>query len=58
MKNAMNPNAFTANQTIGGRKAGPSQPPKNKTVIKEDIKTKPIYSATKNIPNFMPEYSV
>ena len=29
-----------------------------KTVIKDEIKTSPIYSATKNMPNFIPEYSV
>jgi len=58
MKNAINPKALIANHATGGRKSGPNQPPKNKTVIKEEINTRPIYSATKNMPNFMPEYSV
>jgi hypothetical protein len=57
-KNAIKANAFVENQTIGGKNAGPNQPPKNRTVISEEIRTSPKYSATKNIPNFIPEYSV
>jgi len=44
------------NQTTPGR-TGPSQPPKKKTVIMAEIKVTPMYSPTKNMPNFIPEYS-
>src|SRR5690606_22989344 len=37
---------------------GASQPPKNSTGISTDISSMPMYSPTKNRPNFMPEYSV
>ena len=45
------------NQTAGGSQ-GPCQPPKNSTVIMAEIRMTPRYSPTKNMPNFMPEYSV
>ena len=53
MKNAV----FRKNQKAGGRKAGPSQPPKKSVAISAEIRVTPIYSPTKNIPNFIPEYS-
>src|SRR5690606_20641388 len=37
---------------------GASQPPKNSTGMSMDISSMPMYSPTKNRPNFMPEYSV
>lgn len=45
------------NQTMGGRKENPIQPPKNKVVISAEMSVMPKYSPTKNIPNFIPEYS-
>jgi hypothetical protein len=53
MKNAV----LKKNQKAGGRKEGPSHPPKNNVTISEEISVTPIYSPTKNIPNFIPEYS-
>ena len=49
-------NVFKMNQTNGGRN-GPSQPPKKRVTIKDEIKAMPRYSPTKNMPNFIPEYS-
>ena len=40
-----------------GGSTGPSQPPKKRIVISEEISVTPRYSPTKNMPNFMPEYS-
>src|SRR5690349_8084879 len=57
MKMKMNTNILMMNQTNGGRKLGPSQPPKNKVMIKLEINMMPRYSPTKNNPNFIPEYS-
>ena len=57
MKNRINANILIRNQKIGGKKAGPSQPPKNKVVVMAEISVIPRYSPTKNIPNFIPEYS-
>ena len=56
MNNEMKKNVLSRNQTIGGS-TGPSQPPKNNTVISAEISVTPRYSPTKNMPNFMPEYS-
>ena len=53
IKNAV----FSANQMKGGNH-GPFQPPKNSVTISADTVTIPIYSPTKNRPNFMPEYSM
>ena len=44
------------NQTAGGN-TGPSQPPKKSSEIVAEIRMTPMYSPTKNMPNFMPEYS-
>ena len=57
MKKPMKANVFSRNQTIGGN-TGPSQPPKNKVAIIAEISVTPRYSPTKNMPNFIPEYSV
>ncbi len=47
------------NPSHGSRSTnGPCQPPKNSVVSSADTNTMPTYSPTKNIPNFMPEYSV
>src|SRR5215467_12268148 len=56
MKNEIKKNVLTRNQTTGGR-TGPSQPPKNSTVMSAEINVTPRYSPTKNMPNFIPEYS-
>ena len=53
MKNAV----FSANQMKGGNH-GPFQPPKNSVTISAETVTIPMYSPTKNRPNFMPEYSM
>ncbi len=45
------------NQNAGGKKAGPSQPPKKRVAMRAEIRVTPIYSPTKNMPNFIPEYS-
>jgi hypothetical protein len=45
------------NQNAGGKNAGPSQPPKKRVAMSAEIRVTPIYSPTKNIPNFIPEYS-
>src|SRR5664280_2270148 len=45
------------NQKTGGRNEGPSHPPKNNVEISAEIRVIPRYSPTKNIPNFIPEYS-
>ncbi len=50
-------NVLNRNQKTGGRKDGPSQPPKNSVAIIPEISVIPRYSPTKNIPNFIPEYS-
>jgi len=47
-----------ANQITGGIGAGPSHPPKNKVAVIREMRVIPRYSPTKNIPNFIPEYSV
>ncbi len=44
------------NHASGGS-TGPIHPPKNNTVISADTRMMPRYSPTKNMPNFMPEYS-
>lgn len=58
MKKQMNRNVLMKNQKIGGRKSGPSQPPKKIVVIIDEISINPRYSPTMNMPNFIPEYSV
>ena len=40
-----------------GGSTGPIQPPKKSVVIRAEISVMPRYSPTKNMPNFMPEYS-
>src|SRR5699024_3331876 len=50
-------NILIKNHTTGGKNDGHNHPPKNNTVIKEEINKIPKYSPTKNIPNFIPEYS-
>ena len=45
------------NQNAGGKNEGPNQPPKNNVTIRVEISVTPRYSPTKNIPNFIPEYS-
>ena len=57
MKKPRKKDVFSKNQIIGG-KNGPCQPPKKRTVIIAEIKIIPRYSPMKNIPNFIPEYSV
>src|SRR5687767_13473051 len=57
IKSMMNTNVFNINHTAGGRKSGPSHPPKYKATVRLEIRTIPTYSPTKNIPNFIPEYS-
>mgnify|MGYP000685688713 CR=1 FL=1 len=37
---------------------GPCQPPKNKVTRRAEISTMPIYSPTKNMPHFIPAYSM
>jgi hypothetical protein len=44
------------NHTIGG-KTGPNHPPKNRVTIMAEMRVIPRYSPTKNMPNFIPEYS-
>src|SRR5208283_5427924 len=56
MKKQINRNVLSRNQAMGGS-AGPSQPPKKRMLISEEIRITPRYSPTKNMPNFMPEYS-
>jgi hypothetical protein len=53
----MKKKVFRRNQKTGGRKSGPSHPPKKSVEIIADINVTPRYSPTKNIPNFIPEYS-
>ena len=50
-------NVLNKNQNTGGRNAGPSHPPKNSVEMMADISVIPMYSPTKNMPNFIPEYS-
>ena len=57
MKNNMPMVVFRQNQTSGGNQ-GPSQPPKKRVTINAELSVMPRYSPTKNMPNFMPEYSV
>ena len=57
IKNSIKTNVFIKNQTTGGRNAGPSHPPKNKVTVNAEISVIPKYSPTKNIPNFILEYS-
>jgi hypothetical protein len=57
MKKQIKNAVLKKNQNTGGRKAGPSHPPKNKVIIMDEISVTPRYSPTKNIPNFIPEYS-
>src|SRR5277367_3000512 len=47
---------FAANHK-GAGSHGPSQPPKNNNEMVAEIRVTPMYSPTKNMPNFMPEYS-
>ena len=49
---------LSVNQTMGGRKAGPSQPPKNSVTIMAEERITPMYSPTMMRPNFIDEYSV
>ena len=56
MNKQINTNVFRKNQTSGGSH-GPSHPPKNNATVSAEISVMPRYSPTKNIPNFMPEYS-
>jgi len=58
IKKQIKPNDLRKNQMIGGRKAGPSHPPKKIVTIMHEIRIRPRYSPTINMPNFMPEYSV
>src|SRR3954464_9819280 len=53
----MNANVFIKNHSHGGKKDGPSQPPKNIVVVIAEMSVIPKYSPMKNIPNFIPEYS-
>ena len=53
----MKTNVLSTNQT-GGGSTGPSQPPKKSVTIIAEMSVMPRYSPTKNMPNFMPEYSV
>jgi hypothetical protein len=57
MNNPIKANVFMKNQATGGRKEGPSHPPKNIVVVMAEISVIPRYSPIKNIPNFIPEYS-
>jgi hypothetical protein len=57
MNRPIKANVFNTNHTKGGRKSGPSHPPKNKQTVRLEINVMPRYSPTKNIPNFIPEYS-
>ena len=57
MKKHIKKPVFRKNHTKGGKKEGPSHPPKNNMVMSEDKSVTPRYSPTKNIPNFIPEYS-
>jgi hypothetical protein len=57
MNTQMKKNVFNRNQKTGGRNEGPSQPPKNRVAIIAEMRVTPRYSPTKNIPNFIPEYS-
>ncbi|MCY1563469.1 hypothetical protein D9M68_1010780 [compost metagenome] len=57
MKNAV----FRANQMNGicGRMPnGPCQPPKNRVTSSAEMNTMPMYSPTKNMPHFIPAYSM
>ncbi|MOA33666.1 hypothetical protein D3C78_1549800 [compost metagenome] len=57
MKNAV----FRANQTndsCGRMPNGPCQPPKNRVTSSAEIRMMPMYSPTKNMPHFMPAYSM
>src|SRR5262245_54157128 len=56
MNPQINTNVFRKNQTSGGSH-GPIHPPKNSATVSMEISVTPRYSPTKNIPNFMPEYS-
>src|SRR5262249_15717867 len=56
MKKQMKKNILARNHNSGGN-TGPSQPPKNNMVIRAEIRVTPRYSPTKNMPNFIPEYS-
>src|SRR5687767_10165787 len=56
MNRQMKKNVFRENQTMGGSH-GPSHPPKNSVTIMAEISVTPRYSPTKNMPNFIPEYS-
>ncbi len=53
----MKKTSLTRNHSSGGN-TGPSQPPKNSVTIIAEMRRMPRYSPTKNMPNFMPEYSV
>src|SRR6056297_3456250 len=54
---ATNAPVLMQNHKSGGSH-GPCQPPKNSVTIIAEVTTTPTYSPTKNMPNFMPEYSV
>jgi hypothetical protein len=56
MNRLINANILIRNQTIGGN-TGPSHPPKKSVAIIAEIKVIPMYSPTKNNPNFILEYS-
>src|SRR3546814_4923285 len=62
MKPDMKTRHLSENQTIDSHghlsRNGPLQPPKNSTTVMAETSTMPTYSPTKNMPNFMPEYSV
>src|SRR3546814_17106365 len=61
MKPDMKTRHLSENQTIDSHghlsRNGPLQPPKNSTTVMAETSTMPTYSPTKNMPNFMPEYS-
>jgi len=43
MKKPIKQKTFIENQIMGGKNAGPNQPPKNNTVMSEEISTRPRY---------------
>ena len=50
-------NAFIKNQRKGGSR-GPLQPPRKRMVISAESTTASLYSARKNVANFIPENSM
>ena len=56
MNTRMKNSSFSPNHTMPGS-TGPIQPPKNSVTIMAETTVTPTYSPTKNMPNFIPEYS-